>query len=298
MAPKYFKLGILGYPLGYSLSPLIHTRALEAANLKGEYREYPVSPEDLWDWLAHVNDAGLTGFNVTMPYKKSVFAWIVGQGQGELGRIESADRQIGAINTVVLDRGRPIGYNTDGEGFLRTLTEPPRSLNVSGWHVLLLGAGGAAQAIAATLALRTKVKRLTIWNRHPEQARRLVAQIQEIRSEYGRPADFVESMEKLETLPVGECQLVINATSVGMKGQSQRLIDPAQLHKDQIVYDIVYEPRETALIQAARKKGCQVVTGDEMLAGQAAASFYLWTGVNGMLSVMRKALDDHFTDHR
>ncbi|MBI3615054.1 MAG: shikimate dehydrogenase [Candidatus Omnitrophica bacterium] len=302
---EYFKLGILGWPLGYSLSPGMHERALAAAGLKGEYREYPVKPEDLWGWLEQVPTLGLSGFNVTMPYKKSVFAWIVGQGNGKLGRpeawlrlpeaaplviSESPDAAIGAVNTVVMDRGKPVGYNTDGEGFLRPLIEPPRSLDLTGWHVLLLGAGGAAEAVAISLALQTKVGRLTIWNRHPDRAKVLAETVNQLR----RNDRFAQSVDRVDSLPVQECQLVVNATPVGMNGPGEKLVDSKQLKEGQWVYDLVYEPRETRLIRAARERGCRVITGDEMLAGQGVASFELWTGVKGMLPVMQEALDEHF----
>lgn len=296
MSSRYWKLGILGWPLGYSLSPLIHERALARAGLEGEYREYPVSPEGLWEWLSRVGELRLAGFNVTMPYKKSVFAWLVGEGRGRLGRLEALDRRIGAINTVVIDEsGRPIGYNTDGEGFLRALVEPPRSLDLAGWHVLLLGAGGAAQAIAAVLGLKGRLRRLTLWSRRPAAARELVELVEGacVEGEVKPPA--VEAVEELRQAPVEECQMVINATPVGMPGQSGPLLDPDRLRAGQWVYELVYQPRETPLVQRARQAGCRVVTGEEMLAGQAAASFELWTGVKGMLPVMRQALDEHFS---
>jgi len=280
----------LGWPLGYSLSPLIHERALERAGLKGEYREYPVQPEELWSWLEQVPALRLSGFNVTMPYKKSVFAWLVGQGMGRLGRPESPEAAIGAINTVVMEEGRPVGYNTDGEGFLRPLLESPRRLDLTGWHVLLLGAGGAAEAIAISLVLQTKVGRLTIWNRHPDRAKELAQRLNPLR----RGGNFAFAAETLGALPVEECQLLVNATPVGMDGPNEKLVDSARLRQGQWVYDLVYEPRETVLIRAARQRGCQVITGDEMLAGQGAAAFELWTGVKGMLPVMREALDEHF----
>ena len=286
----YWKLGILGWPLGYSLSPLMHERALAAASLKGEYREYPVKPEELWGWLEQVPTLQLSGFNVTMPYKKSVFAWIVGQGNGRLGRPEAPDGAIGAINTVVMEKGRPVGYNTDGEGFLRSLLEPPRRLDLTGWHVLLLGAGGAAEAIAISLALQTKIGRLTLWNRHPDRAVVLAETVNKLR----RADGFAQVIERLDSLPVGECQLLVNATPVGMDGPNERLVDSKQLKQGQWVYDLVYEPRETVLIRTARERGCRVITGDEMLAGQGAAAFELWTGVKGMLPVMREVLDEYF----
>lgn len=285
------KLGILGWPLGYSLSPLIHERALKAAGLQGEYREYPVAADQIWSWLQQVNDLGLDGFNVTMPYKQSVFAWVVAEGR--LGEPDHLNLAIEAVNTVVMQEKRPIGYNTDGKGFLRPLVDPPRGLDLTGWRVVLLGAGGAAQAIACTLALETKVEHLTIWNRHPERAQKLAWHIGELPRV--RQRHFVDAVKEVDSLPVKEANLIVNTTSVGMKASPGNLIDPEELHREQVVYDIVYEPRETPLIQAARQRGCPVITGEEMLAGQAAEAFELWTGIPGMLPIMRQALDEHFT---
>ena len=293
MGSKVWKLGIVGWPLGYSLSPKMHNAALKAAGLQGEYREYPVPAEGLWMWLSRVTELGLDGFNVTMPYKKSVFSWVIGEWKGQLGRLEELSGVIGALNTVVMRDGHPYGYNTDGEGFLQTLTQPPRSLDLSGWHVVLLGAGGAAQAIAVALALRTRVKRLTLWNRHLSGAEKLRQLLEPLQAQ-GRTRVEVEVREELDELPLAECQMVVQATPAGMKGQRDLALDYSRLRQGQTVYDIVYEPRETRLIQEARRRGCTVVTGDEMLAGQGAAAFEIWTGVKGMLPVMKQALDGDF----
>ena len=296
MSARYWKLGILGWPLGYSLSPLMHAAALKACGLEGEYKEYPVQPDDLWGWLEKVNDLGLSGFNVTMPYKKSVFAWVISSGGGRLGRLESIDRVIGALNTIVIEDGRPVGYNTDGEGFLRTLVEPPRALDLTDKHALLLGAGGAAQAIAVTLALKGKLGKLTIWNRHPDKAESLAVIVKAL-VQVGRSKVKAAAVPDLRSKPIELFDLIINATPAGMKGHEEKLINTDRLKRGQIVYDLVYEPRETALAREARIRGCDVITGDEMLAGQGAAAFELWTGVKGMLPVMRKALDEHLRAH-
>ena len=109
---------------------------------------------------------------------------------------------------------------------------------------------------------------------------------------------FAEAKEQIGSLPVRECQLLVNATPVGMNGQKNPIVDQNQLHEGQTIYDLVYEPRETALIRAGRERGAHVVMGDEMLAGQGAAAFELWTGVKGMLPVMQQALDEYFRGRR
>ena len=294
MSYRYWKLGIIGWPLGYSLSPLMHQAALKVVGLQGEYREYPVDPEGLWDWLSHSQGLGLDGFNVTMPYKKSVFSWVIGEGSGKLGHLEELSGVIGAINTVVFREGHPFGYNTDGEGFLKSLTEPPRSVSLAGWKVNLLGSGGSAQAIAAVLALKTKISSLTIWNRQENLARaqELSAKVNQLR----RSKTFAQATSDLHSLSLEDGHLLINATPTGMKEREELPLDYDRLHEGQMVYDIVYEPRETKLIREARKRGCTVITGDEMLAAQGAAAFEIWTGVPAgkVLPAMKKGLDEHF----
>ncbi len=265
----------------------MHEAALKAAGLEGEYREYPVRPEELEDWL-HTRPRSLRGFNVTMPHKEKVWSWVV--TEGELG--PRTHLGIRAVNTVVMKDARPIGENTDTEGFLGPLREAVGSHDFSGWQVVLLGAGGAAEAIVYALASQTKAARLTIWNRHADRAKSLVKRVNGVR------AGFAEFAEDLGSLPVRGCRLLIHATPMGMREGEGLLIDPSALKPGQIVYDIVYEPRETALIRAARERGCQTITGDEMLAAQGAASFEIWTGVKGMYPVMRKALEEHFEHAR
>ncbi len=274
----------MGWPLGYSLSPLMHERALAAAGLRGEYKEYPVKPEGVWDWF-HREGLQLDGFNVTMPHKPAAANWCAVQGNVK-DRVATC---MDAVNTVVVAEGKARGHNTDGEGFLLPLRE--RQMDLSGWSVVLLGAGGTARAIAVALAYQPGIKKLVIWNRHLERAQGAVERANLVRREQGY-GSFAEAVSEIDSLPLRECHLLVNATPAGMKGEVELPIDFNQLHSAQVVYDIVYEPRQTSLIRAARGRGCQVVTGDEMLAGQGAASFELWTGVKGMLPVMRKALEE------
>lgn len=306
MGEKYWKLGIVGWPLGYSLSPLMHNAALKAMDQKGHYLEYKLRPDsrgpdsgEMFGGLIEpiLHKEKLDGFNVTMPYKKGAYNW-VHHAHGH-GRLEESSGLLGesirVINTVKMEGDVPVGHNTDGEGFLLPLTE--RGLDLSDWHVILLGAGGAAQTLAAMMAYRTKAKRLTVWNRTPESAAILCYGLNaSLRFHQDRGA-FSYAAESLDDLPIEDTQLVVNATPMGMakEGEVPQEVR-GRLHSEQLVYDIVYEPRETAFIRAALDKGCKVITGDEMLAGQGAAAFEIWTGMPAanVLPVMKKALDEHF----
>lgn len=301
--PKYWKLGIVGWPLGYSLSPLMHNAALKAAGLQGEYKEYKLEPDsrggasgemfrDLIEPILRKHQ--LDGFNVTMPYKKGAYNWIfsdgtLGEPKGLLGN------SVRTINTVKLDGDKPVGHNTDIEGFLLPLIE--RNADLSNNNAILLGAGGAAEAIAATLGYKTKAKRLTIWTRTYDAAKVICDRINAPLKFHQDRDVFSLPARNADELPIKEAKLIVNATPAGMKGEPDLPLDYSQLHEGQVVYDIVYEPRETRLIREARARGCETITGDEMLAAQAAASFELWTGVKGMLPVMREALGEYFATH-
>ena len=288
---RYFKLGIVGWPLGYSLSPLIHSYALESAGLKGEYREYKVEPEKLRAWLEG-EALTLDGFNVTMPHKTAVFDWI----RENRSRAELVGNTVllESVNTVVVKNGRFSGHNTDGTGFLSAFRGAGSELK--GWRVVLLGSGGAAKAIAFSL-LESGVGQLTIWNRkeHLERAELLAERLNAIAKGFLGVSDFAQAISDLERLPVSECQLLVNATPMGMKRHEQvPETIMKRIHGVQTVYDIVYEPRETGLIQAARRAAAKAITGEVMLVGQGAESFKLWTGTQWMQPVMQQALNEHF----
>lgn len=288
MSEKHWKLGIIGWPLGYSLSPLMHRAALKAAGLEGTYEEIKVRPEGLEGWLK--NEAPkYDGFNVTMPHKEAVYQWLK-----QLGGISASAPWIdllGAVNTVKTAEGRFSGANTDDSGFLKTLDVT----GLKGKRILLIGAGGAAQAIGISLA-RLGVSAMTIWNRHADRAAGLAEKIRRL----GVPCSPLVKIVDGQQISAADTDLIVQATPAGMKGQPNIGLNYDQLHPGQTVYDIVYEPRETRLIREARQRGCRTITGDEMLAGQGAAAFEIWTGVPSgrVLPAMRKALDAHFASAR
>ena len=267
------------------MSPLMHNAALKAAGLQGEYKEYKVKLEELEHWL-ETEAPKLDGFNVTMPHKEAVYQWLSSKG-----RIDPFAQLAGAVNTVAAGRDGLSGHNTDGEGFWASLKQRPLLVN---WKVLLLGAGGAARAVAAVLNAREVVREISVWSRRFEPAQKLADEIKKA----GRKGPLpTEAVKDLNSFVVEKCDLVINATPSGMEGEgSVPMAVTSRLRRGQVVYDLVYEPRETALVLAARKAGCKVITGDEMLAAQGAAAFEIWTKVPAakVLPAMKKALDEHF----
>ena len=311
---KFWKLGIIGWPLGYSLSPKIHAAALKAAGLQGEYEQCPIKSNSLGESvheLAQLDDLRqgieawqaksklLDGFNVTMPFKSKVYGWIRATG-GEIKATSGfVAHAMHVINTVKMKNGKPIGYNTDGIGFLA----PLREIDLKGASAVVLGAGGAARSVGISLGLSAQVKKIFFWNRSSENAH---STVNALHSAFQSNSCSVncnvasEIRQVLEALSIEECKILVNATPMGQQGENDvpaELLE--RLRPDQLVYDIVYEPRETKLVREARKKDCHVITGDEMLAAQGAAAFEIWTGVPAakILPAMKKALEEHFTAH-
>lgn len=294
MSEKFWKLGIIGWPLGYSLSPIMQEAALRAAGLQGEYKEYPVEPEDLERWLEiDAPRLRLDGFNVTMPHKEAVYRWICANGkiQSEFLHLVEKTR---ALNTVEVKKsGKLCGENTDGLGFVAALLSIGLKLDqLRGKKVFLLGAGGAAQTIAVYLAWEG-ISRLVIWNQHQSRAEMLA---ERIRDAHFSCSPYVSVTQEMCS-SVREADIVINATPLGMEGYSEVPAEVIEgVSSRHLICDIVYDPRETMLIRMARKRNCLVMTGDAMLIGQGAVAFEFWTGIrsDSVWRPMQKALDEHF----
>ena len=265
--------GVIGYPIGHSLSPVMHTAALRARHLDALYAPFEVPPRFLAPMLRGLVLAGVEGLNVTVPLKEAVMPL--------LDRCDPTAKAMGAVNTIVVRNRRLIGYNTDGIGFMQALQE-------LGWRrqstrVVILGAGGAARAVGWELS-RIPGSVITIANRRPARAAQLAGWL--LRH---HPRVRINAMS-LKDLAVDGVQLVVNATTVGMRTSDKLLIDPGRLRRGMLVYDLVYH-HETALIRAARRRGCVAANGLSMLLYQGAASFELWWKRPAPLFAMRRALE-------
>lgn len=271
-------VALIGDPVAHSLSPALHNAAFRATGLNWVYVALAVRADQVADALRGAAALGLAGFNVTVPHKQSV--------AGLVDELRGAAARAGAVNTVVFEGGRSVGYNTDIDGFRQAL-HAARPEGVAGERVLLLGAGGAARAAALALA-DEPVAALTVADRTPERAREVATLVA-----HASPAVSVSSvaLKDLDAEQVRRARLVVNATVLGMTGKGKV---PAVLADnvgvDQIVYDVVYGSRPTELIQAARVRGALTVDGVEMLVWQAAIAFELWTGVQAPVQAMRDAI--------
>ena len=275
-----FHLGLIGYPLGHSFSPRLHTAALVAAGLRGSYQLFPVPPDSdgqvlLRALFDRMRAGELDGLNVTIPHKQAVL--------GLVDSLSETARAVGAVNTLFLQKDRLIGDNTDVPGFLYDLG---RLKMDKGRRAVLLGAGGSARPVAFALASRGwPVK---ILARRIEQARALAA---DIGAACRHPEILTAEELSIEQFPGLEFDLLVNTTPVGMHPNPDGCPWPENvpLPSGAAVYDLVYNPSETRLVRLARSTGLTAASGVGMLVAQAALSFQRWTGVAAPFQVMEQA---------
>ncbi len=272
-------IGLLGYPLGHSISPVMQNAAFESKNINNLYIPVEVKKEDLADVVKAMSKMNFAGFNVTIPYKIEVMNY--------LDEIDDLAKSIGAVNTVVIKDGKLKGYNTDGIGFLRSL-EGELSLSVTGKNIFILGSGGAARAISMTLAMN-KANRLYICNRTFERAEGLV---RDINSKYGNVAISIPMLRQKMEEAITDAEILINATSVGTYPNIDEIpIDKELLNGNFAVCDVVYNPKKTKLLQEAEKLGCKTMSGLGMLVHQGAEAFEIWTGAKAPVETMFEAAE-------
>jgi shikimate dehydrogenase len=271
--------GVIGEPIEHSLSPVMHNAAFQALNLDYVFLAFKVKPSQIEDAVNGMRALNIRGLNVTMPHKTSVIK--------HLDRVALSAQTVHSVNTILNKENLLCGFNTDGVGALKALRE--NGVELKGRKVLLLGAGGAARAIAYALA--KEADELTVLNRTAKDAQALTKQLgkalnKKITAGSLSPSDI--------SLNLQDSDILVNATSVGMKPKpDESPIDPKLLRSNLAVMDIVYNPLETKLALDAKAVGAKVVSGVEMLIYQGAASFEIWTGKSAPVEVMRQAALTH-----
>jgi shikimate dehydrogenase len=261
-APSEF-VGILGWPVEHSLSPIMHNAAFRSLGLDWVYLYWPVPPQDLGAAVGGLRALGAAGANVTMPHKETVIQY--------LDAISGDARRAGAVNTIQRVGDRLIGHNTDVDGF-RQLLVADAGFDPAGKRALILGAGGAARA--AALALEDlAVGDIAIAGRSDDRAQGVAS------LGSGRPISWAEA-----DAAVDDADLVVNATPLGMHDENP--VPSARWRPDHTVVDLVYSPPVTPLTAAARAAGAEAWGGLGMLVHQAAASFRIWTGQAPSTEVM------------
>jgi shikimate dehydrogenase len=271
--------GIFGYPISHSLSPLMHNTAFTHHGLEAVYLPFAVDPPHLEMAVKAIVALHMGGVNVTIPHKQAVLAW--------MDELSPEARLIGAVNTIHLQDGRLHGYNTDGIGFLRALEEA--GSDVAGRTVLLMGAGGAARAIAVQLCL-SGIRRLLLANRTPTRAEELAAFLKQHISHADISVVAMGASSLAAHLP--DIDIVVNATSIGMHPHDPMLLPSTAFSGQHLVCDIVYRPRHTPLLRAAQGQGARTVDGLGMLLHQGAKAFEIWTGQAFPSALIRTRLLD------
>jgi shikimate dehydrogenase len=274
---KTMLYGIFGYPIDHSLSPMMHNTAFAHHGLDAVYLPFAVHPAHLETAVKSIAALQMGGVNVTIPHKQAVMAW--------MDALSPEACLIGAVNTIHLRDGRLHGHNTDGIGFLRALEEG--GSDVAGRTVMLLGAGGAARAIAVQLCL-SDIRRLYLANRTLARAEDLAAFLKQIIPHADISVVTMGESSLAAHLP--DTDIVVNATSIGMHPHDPMLLPSHELGPRHLVCDIVYRPLHTPLLRAAQRQGARTVDGLGMLLHQGAKAFEIWTDHAFPLALIRARL--------
>ncbi len=271
-------VGLIGWPLGHSLSPIMHNVAFAELGLDWAYVPLPVHPDDVEPALSGLAALNFGGVNVTVPHKQAVMRY--------LDELSESARLTGAVNTIHIQEGKYFGYNSDAIGFLNSLHEV--DCNPKGLRVAVLGAGGAARAVVYALT-RSEAASVVVLNRTAKRAAFLVDDLAD-----AFPASrlsFEELIPPALAALDGHVDMVVNTTSVGMYPNVEASPWPAEvpIPKEAIFCDLVYNPQETVFLAQARLTGATIISGLGMLVHQGAFAFEKWTGRQAPIEVMRQA---------
>lgn len=282
-------LAVIGDPVEHSRSPQMHNPALEAAGIDTRYVRVHVKPVELEEALKLMAEAGFIGTNVTIPHKGGVY--------DAVDDMTEVARRIGAVNTVAFEDGQMIGHNTDAPGLKRAIREQ-FSMDLDDLQVMILGAGGGAGKAAAVQCAMDHCERLVLVNRTVEKAEALAGELRDLVVDPDKlegPASRLVAIpweEKAMERELEHIDLIINATSVGMKRTDPEVIPQRLLEPHHLVYDMVYSPARTRLIADAESAGARAANGLGMLLWQGALSFEFWFNREAPVDAMRTGLHD------
>lgn len=259
--------GLYGYPVEHTLSPLMHNAAFEHLGLDYCYLPFSVHPDSLKTAVGAIRALNLAGVNVTIPHKESVIPY--------LDNVNEEALFIGAVNTIINQGGKLTGYNTDGRGFMRSLTE--NNISPDNKKMLIIGAGGASRAIGYYLS--EKAEKLYLFDTDKMKLEKLASDLSEIRNNI----IILDKIARLE-----DFDLLINATPLGLKSTDPLPLDVSGLSPHQTICDLIY--KKTPLLSQSKGKGCKTIDGLGMLLWQGVLAFELWTGTPPPVEIMRSAL--------
>ncbi|MBM3243357.1 MAG: shikimate dehydrogenase [Candidatus Omnitrophica bacterium] len=270
-----FSFGLIGNPLKHSFSALMHNAAFSSLRMKARYKLFPLEDKELKVFFAGLNKKNIRGLNITIPYKEKVLKLFKGTSN-------NAVIAIGAANTVLVDKSKGLKfYNTDYLGFLRHIGQ----LKLKPRRVAIIGAGGASRAVCFALG-KKKAHEVSIYDIDHFRSLSLMKKFNDT-----FPDSRFKAVGRIEELNLKEKDLLVNASSVGLKTEDPLLIDPNMLHKGLFVYDLIYNPKETKLLKLAKEEGLSYANGLGMLLYQGVESFNIWIGKDrAPVKVMQEAL--------
>lgn len=273
--------GLFGNPVEHSMSPTMHNQAFEKLGLDYRYLAFNIEESDLKEAVNSIRALNIAGVNVTIPYKEKVINYLDG--------LSKEAEVIGAVNTIVNNEGELIGHNTDGQGFIRSLKEKV-NFNSDSKQALIIGAGGAARAVAVQLVLEG-VERLYLYDIDSQRAKNLAKQIEE------NLTTKIVVVEGIDKKLIDKIDLLVDATPVGMypNDDVEAVIGAEMLVSDLTVVDLVYNPVETVLLKEAKKARAQTLSGLSMLVYQGAIAFELWTGEKAPVDLMEEVIKKELT---
>ncbi len=281
------RLSVFGDPVDHSLSPQMHNPALQAAGIDSQYVRIHVKADQLEKALRALPEKNFFGTNITIPHKTGALA--------VMDEVDDLARKIGAVNTVLVEDGKLIGYNSDGPGFLRAIRHE-FSVDLRDLRILILGAGGGAGRAVAVQCAVENCERLVLVNRTADKAESLARELRP----YFEKEKLEGPSERLQTVPwtdealraaLDEIDLIVNATSLGMKRTDPELLHDSLFQPHHLVYDMVYSPPRTKLIASARNMGARAANGLSMLLYQGAISFEYWFNRDAPVDEMRQGLE-------
>ena len=273
--------GIIGFPLSHTLSPAMHNSSFKKFKMDWEYRAFQMKAEEVRDFMWKLRKTGIKGINVTIPHKQYIMQY--------MDKLDRAADTIGAVNTVVNNDGEITGYNTDYMGFKESLKK--NKVDLKNKKVVMIGAGGAARAIAYALK-SFELKELYIYNIDLPMIDSLVKQLKLKNIIKG---DITKTQEK--DVVMASADFIINCTPIGMHGKGEPYkID--KFKKGAAVYDLIYNPAKTPFLKNAGEKGAKTINGLDMLIYQGIESFFLWTGKRPAYVMVKKAVEAFLRKNR
>lgn len=269
-------LGIIGDPIEHSLSPEIHNTICRELKQNYAYVPFKLPAKDIESAVNGFKALGVTGFNVTIPHKKNIIQY--------LDEVSEEALLMGAVNTVKNVQGKLYGYNTDGEGFIKSLKA--HDVSVKNKNIVILGAGGAARGISVKIAMGG-AKSITILNRTPEKAQEICDIINQNVADICKGA--LLDMNSLKAC-AHSCDILINTTPIGMHPHTAE--SPVEnfsfLNSETVVCDLIYNPKKTLFLSNAEEKSCKIINGWGMLVCQAVSAYEIWTGININDNIIKK----------